>query len=174
MIDLSKVEKLMNLMGQYGVDVVEAQAGSEKIALARNASHFGFFSPQQMSSGAPQGLKSGNQSESLGEGSSEGKQVQTLTATPNIDKKKETKIPEGTVIKSPFVGTFYRAPSPDSKAFVEIGSKVRKGQALCVIEAMKIMNEIESEADGEVVAILVDNAKSVEFSTPLFVIAPGA
>ncbi|NBX17057.1 MAG: acetyl-CoA carboxylase biotin carboxyl carrier protein [Proteobacteria bacterium] len=79
-------------------------------------------------------------------------------------------VPEGNTICSPFVGTFYRSPSPDSPVFVEIGTRVKKGQTLCIVEAMKLMNEIEAEADGEVVSILVENAKPVEFGTPLFII----
>ena len=79
----------------------------------------------------------------------------------------------GTLVSSPFVGTFYRAPSPDSAPFVEVGSKVRKGQTLCIVEAMKLMNEIESEVDGVVAEILVQNATPVEFSEPLFRIVPG-
>ena len=73
---------------------------------------------------------------------------------------------------SPFVGTFYRSPGPDAPSFVEVGSRVKKGQSLCIVEAMKLMNEIECEIEGEVVAILVENAKPVEFGTPLFIIAP--
>lgn len=75
-------------------------------------------------------------------------------------------------ITSPIVGTFYRAPSPDSNPFVEIGSKVSKGQVLCIIEAMKLMNEIESETDGIVVKILVENGQPVEYGEPLFLIEP--
>jgi acetyl-CoA carboxylase biotin carboxyl carrier protein len=79
----------------------------------------------------------------------------------------------GVVVSSPFVGTFYRSPSPDSPTFVEVGSKVRKGQTLCIVEAMKLMNEIESEVDGVVAEILVPNASPVEFGEQLFRIIPG-
>ncbi|TCT12295.1 acetyl-CoA carboxylase biotin carboxyl carrier protein [Natranaerovirga pectinivora] len=72
------------------------------------------------------------------------------------------------IIKSPIVGTFYSSPSPEAKDYVEVGSKVKKGQVLCIIEAMKLMNEIESEFDGEVVEILVKNEGMVEFGQPLF------
>jgi acetyl-CoA carboxylase biotin carboxyl carrier protein len=76
-------------------------------------------------------------------------------------------------ITSPFVGTFYRSPSPESAAFVDIGTHVRKGQVLCIVEAMKLMNEIESEIDGTVVQILVDNGQVVEYGEPLFKIKQG-
>ncbi len=79
----------------------------------------------------------------------------------------------GVVVNSPFVGTFYRAPSPDSQPFVEVGTQVKKGQTLCIVEAMKLMNEIEAEVDGTVAEILVQNATPVEFGEPLFRIVPG-
>lgn len=74
-------------------------------------------------------------------------------------------------VTSPFVGTFYRAPSPDAPPFVEVGSVVREGQALCIVEAMKLMNEIEADVSGKVVEILIDNGKPVEFEQELFRIA---
>jgi len=74
----------------------------------------------------------------------------------------------GTVITSPFVGTFYRSPSPDAPSFVEVGAVIRKGQVLCIVEAMKLMNEIEAEAPGKIAEVLVDNGHTVEFGQPLF------
>lgn len=78
--------------------------------------------------------------------------------------------PSGKVIKSPIVGTFYRSPSPEDEPFVKVGDHVEKGQTLCIVEAMKIMNEIESEHSGEVKKILIENAEAVEFDQPLFII----
>jgi len=75
-------------------------------------------------------------------------------------------------ITSPIVGTFYRSPSPEAATFIEIGQRVKKGQVLCIIEAMKLMNEIESEADGIVVKALVENGQPVEYGEPLFLIDP--
>ncbi len=72
------------------------------------------------------------------------------------------------VIKSPIVGTFYRSPDPDARAFVEVGDAIRKGQVLCIIEAMKLMNEIESDCDGELAAVYVDNGRPVQFGERLF------
>jgi len=77
-------------------------------------------------------------------------------------------------VTSPIVGTFYRSPSPDADPYVEEGESVKKGQVLCVVEAMKLMNEIESEADGRLVKILVENTKSVEYGQALFLIDPKA
>jgi acetyl-CoA carboxylase biotin carboxyl carrier protein len=79
----------------------------------------------------------------------------------------------GVIVSSPFVGTFYRAPSPDSPPFVEVDQKVKKGQVLCIVEAMKLMNEIECEVDGTVAEIYVQNATPVEFGEKLFRIVPG-
>ena len=75
-------------------------------------------------------------------------------------------------VTSPIVGTFYRAASPDAEPFVEVGSRIKKGQVLCIIEAMKLMNEIESEVEGVVVRILVENGQPVEYGEPLFLIEP--
>jgi acetyl-CoA carboxylase biotin carboxyl carrier protein len=75
-------------------------------------------------------------------------------------------------ITSPFVGTFYRSPSPESPAFVDVGARVRKGQVLCIIEAMKLMNEIEAEVDGTIVAVMAENGQPVEYGEPLFQIRP--
>ncbi len=90
------------------------------------------------------------------------------TAAP-VDAPIEKK---GHVITSPFVGTFYRTPAPDQPSFVDVGSVVKKGQTLCIVEAMKLMNEIESEVAGKVVEILAENAQPVEFGQPLFRIEP--
>ncbi len=80
---------------------------------------------------------------------------------------------DGAVVTSPVVGTFYRAPSPDAAPFADVGNKVSKGQILCIVEAMKLMNEIESDTSGTISRILVENGEPVEFGQPLFVITPG-
>jgi acetyl-CoA carboxylase biotin carboxyl carrier protein len=91
-------------------------------------------------------------------------------AAPKAEAKADA---PGTYVSSPFVGTFYRAPSPDSPPFTDVGQKVKKGQVLCIVEAMKLMNEIECEVDGTVAEILVQNATPVEFGEKLFRIVPG-
>lgn len=94
---------------------------------------------------------------------------QVATAQININEQKpvEQKV-EGITIKSPMVGTFYRASSPDQPPFVQVGSKVKKGDIICIIEAMKLMNEVEAEQDGEIIEILVENEEMVEFDQPIF------
>jgi acetyl-CoA carboxylase biotin carboxyl carrier protein len=91
-------------------------------------------------------------------------------AAPAAAPKTETK--PGVIVTSPFVGTFYRSPSPDSPPFVDVGTVVKKGQVLCIVEAMKLMNEIEAEAPGKIAEILCQNATPVEFGQPLFRIEP--
>ncbi len=91
---------------------------------------------------------------------------------PQREEPREEVPPGMEVVKSPIVGTFYRAPSPESPPYVEVGSHVKKGDTLCIIEAMKIMNEIEAELEGKVVKILVENGQPVEFGQPLFIIDP--
>ncbi len=78
--------------------------------------------------------------------------------------------PEGKVIKSPMVGTFYRAASPGAKAFVEVGDQIKEGQPVCIIEAMKIMNEIEADCSGKILRMLCDNGQAVEFGQPLYIV----
>ncbi|MCH9649880.1 MAG: acetyl-CoA carboxylase biotin carboxyl carrier protein [Deltaproteobacteria bacterium] len=89
------------------------------------------------------------------------------------DSESDSGVPAGaSLVLSPIVGTFYRSPSPESPSFVEVGTRVTKGQVLCIVEAMKLMNEIESDVDGVVVKILPENAQPVEFDEPLFAIDP--
>ena len=83
-------------------------------------------------------------------------------------EKTEKPVESGVLLTSPFVGTFYRAPAPEAPPFVEVGQTVRKGQVMCIVEAMKLMNEIESEFDGKILEILVKNAEHVEYGHPLF------
>ncbi|MGC6480248.1 MAG: acetyl-CoA carboxylase biotin carboxyl carrier protein [Flavobacteriaceae bacterium] len=100
----------------------------------------------------------------------------TVVETPAAEAATETKAAESTdhliEVKSPIIGTFYRKPSPDKDSFVEIGQKVSNGDVLCVIEAMKLFNEIESEVSGTIVKILVEDSQPVEFDQPLFLIEP--
>lgn len=88
----------------------------------------------------------------------------------NRKENSEEKTEEGNIVKSPMVGTFYLKPSPTSAPYVEVGQKVKKGDVLCIIEAMKLMNEIESEFDGEIKEILVKDEETVEYGKPLFII----
>lgn len=90
------------------------------------------------------------------------------TSLTNVENKQEVKDENLKIVKSPMVGTFYASSSPEKEPFVKVGDKVHKGQVLCIIEAMKLMNEIESEYDGEIVEVCVNNEDMVEYGTPLF------
>jgi acetyl-CoA carboxylase biotin carboxyl carrier protein len=98
----------------------------------------------------------------------------TTSATPAAPPP-STDTGDGNVayVTSPFVGTFYRSPSPDTSPFVDVGTRIKKGQVLCIVEAMKLMNEIESEIEGSIVQILVENGQAVEYGEPLFKIKVG-
>lgn len=186
MIDVAKIEKLMSLMAQYDFDVLEAETAEEKVALAKKAAVARFFTDPSRGVGgpfAPSGIPLGddvaapsaNPPPAAVRASEVGSRPAQAPAEPQ-DRgpvaKPKGKLPEGNVMPSPVVGTFYRASSPEAKPFADVGMRVKKGDVLCIVEAMKLMNEIESEFDGTVVAVLVENGKPVEFGTPLFVIAP--
>lgn len=97
-------------------------------------------------------------------------QVETLNQSDSEDEDKEqaVAVKGGHIVESPIVGTYYNAPSPDAAPYITVGSKVKKGDVLCIIEAMKLMNEIEADQDGEIAEILVENEQGVEYSQPLF------
>ena len=97
-------------------------------------------------------------------------QVTPPSVPATVPSEDKTNVKEGNVVKSPMVGTFYSKPSPTAECFVQVGSKVKKGDTLCIIEAMKLMNEIESEFDGEIVEILVKDSEMVDYGKPLFII----
>jgi acetyl-CoA carboxylase biotin carboxyl carrier protein len=94
-----------------------------------------------------------------------------VAAAPVVVEAPVAPEPEGHVVKSPMVGTFYRSASPGAKSFVEVGDTVAQGDTLCIVEAMKLMNEIEADAAGTVKAIMVENGQAVEFGQPLFILA---
>lgn len=97
---------------------------------------------------------------------------QPPSATPQADKKPEKEDSRYITVKSPMIGTFYKKPSPDKPAFAEVGRSIKKGDVLCVIEAMKLFNEIEAEISGKIVEVLVEDSSPVEFDQPLFIIDP--
>lgn len=150
-MDLRKLKKLIDLVQESGISELEVTEGEEKVRIAKHST-----APIQMQQGyayAPAPVAA---------------PVSTGASSVNLDD--EDDIPEGHVVKSPMVGTFYRAPSPGAEPFIAIGQSVKQGETLCIIEAMKLLNEIESDATGVVKAILVENGQPVEFGEPLFVI----
>ena len=147
-MDLRKLKTLIELVENSGIAELELTEGEEHVRISRNvAPSQQFYSAQpqqQMFAQAPQAAA-----------------APVVVAEPVI---------EGHVVKSPMVGSFYRAPSPGAKSFVDIGQAVNAGDTLCIIEAMKLLNEIETDKGGVVKAILVENGQAVEFGQPLFII----
>jgi acetyl-CoA carboxylase biotin carboxyl carrier protein len=149
-MDLRKLKKLIDLVEESGIAELEITEGEEKVRIARTlpgTQPIVMQQPQQIVA-APAPVAA---------------QVAPAPAAPAA-------APDGHVVKSPMVGTFYRSNSPGGKAFVDVGQPVAVGDALCIIEAMKLLNEIESDAAGTIKAILVENGQPVEYGEPLFVI----
>ena len=145
-MDLRKLKTLIELVETSGIAELEIQEGEERVRITRA----GMASAQPVMLQAP---------------ALAAPAPAPLPAPPAAPPP-----PEGHVLKSPMVGTFYRSASPGAKPFVEIGDTVQQGDTLCIVEAMKLMNEIESDAAGPIKAILVENGQAVEFGQPLFVI----
>ncbi|MDH5544672.1 MAG: acetyl-CoA carboxylase biotin carboxyl carrier protein [Gammaproteobacteria bacterium] len=152
-MDIRKIKKLIELLDESGVAEIEIHEGEESVRISRYgsgaiAAPIAYAPPPVAAPAAPM-VSSGSESG----GSSSG-----------------PAIPSGHAVKSPMVGTFYRAPSPGAKVFVDVGSSVSVGDTLCIVEAMKILNQIEADKSGVVKAILVENGQPVEYDQPLFVI----
>ena len=150
-MDLRKLKKLIDLVQESGIGEIEITEGEEKVRISRQAA------------GGPPLLMAAPALQAMPVTAAAGAPAAAAEAAAAAE-------PKGHTLKSPMVGTFYRAPSPGAPAFVEVGQSVTKGQTLCIIEAMKLLNEIESDASGTVKAILVENGQPVEYGQPLFLI----
>jgi acetyl-CoA carboxylase biotin carboxyl carrier protein len=150
-MDLRKLKKLIDLVQESGIAELEITEGEEKVRITSvQAGHQTVYAQAPMMAPAIAHIPA---------------------ATPVAEAASaEPAQPEGHVVKSPMVGTFYRTPSPGAKAFVEVGQPVKAGDTLCIIEAMKLMNEIEADVAGVVKAILIENGQPVEYGEPLFII----
>jgi acetyl-CoA carboxylase biotin carboxyl carrier protein len=158
-MDLRKLKKLIDLVEASGISELELTEGEEKVKISRNN---GVSHQPQLVQSQPQSQLVQSQPQS-----------QLVQSQPQSIKTEETEISSavvGDTINSPMVGSFYRAASPDSSPFVDVGATVKKGDVLCIIEAMKLLNEIESDHDGIIKKILVENGQPVEFGEPLFII----
>lgn len=147
-MDIRKVKKLIELLEESGIAEIEIHEGEESVRISRQMA-----AAPQMYAPAPMAVP-----------------VAAPAPAPVDDMPAAPVIPAGHSVISPMVGTFYRASSPGASAFVEVGTKVDVGDTLCIIEAMKMLNQIEADKAGTIVAILVDNAEPVEYGQALFVI----
>ncbi|NCW77357.1 MAG: acetyl-CoA carboxylase biotin carboxyl carrier protein [Oxalobacteraceae bacterium] len=154
-MDLRKLKTLIDLVAESGISELEVTEGESKVRIVKSAtaSHSQVVMMQQQPS-APVA------------------QAPAAVAAPAVPAEAPVAAPApvGHVVKSPMVGTFYRASAPGAAAFVEIGSTVKQGETICIIEAMKLLNEIEADASGVIKEILVENGQPVEFGQPLFII----
>ncbi|TJZ78832.1 acetyl-CoA carboxylase biotin carboxyl carrier protein [Chitiniphilus eburneus] len=150
-MDLRKLKKLIDLVEESGIAELEVTEGEEKVRITRVTQH-----AQPIYAQAPMQVAVPNAAAPV---------APVADAAPAGNG-----LPEGFVVKSPMVGTFYRAASPGAKNFIEVGQSVNVGETLCIIEAMKLLNEIEAEQSGTIKAILVENGQPVEYGEPLFVI----
>jgi len=148
-MDLRKLKKLIDLVQESGIAELEITEGEEKVKIVKG----GVVS---VAAAQPLALAPA---------------PMAMAALPAAASPAEPEPgQEGHVVKAPMVGTFYRSPSPDAKVFVEVGQAVKEGDTICIIEAMKLMNEIEADASGVVKAILVENGQPVEYGQPLFIL----
>jgi len=157
-MDLRKLKKLIDLVQESGIAELEITEGEEKVKIVKGGGVS--ITP---GSAAALGLAAATPVEPV-----RGAAPAPPAAAPSATEPPAG--PEGHVVKAPMVGTFYRAASPDAKAFVDVGQAVKEGETICIIEAMKLMNEIEADAAGVVKAILVENGQPVEYGQPLFIL----
>ena len=153
-MDLRKLKTLIDLVQQSGISELEITEGEEKVRISRGMPGAYAAHPQPMYY-APQPMP----------GPAEAVPAPPVQAAAPAE-------PEGHVIKSPMVGTFYRSSAPGAKPFADIGQAVKAGETICIIEAMKLLNEIEADHDGIVKEILVENGEPVEYGQPLIILAP--
>jgi acetyl-CoA carboxylase biotin carboxyl carrier protein len=146
-MDLRKLKKLIDLVEESGISELELTEGEEKVRISRTITSAAPVT-QYVAAPAP---------------------VAAPAAAAPVANAPAPE-PEGKIVKSPMVGTFYRASSPDAKAFVDVGSSINAGETVCIIEAMKLLNEIESEYAGVIKKIFVENGQPVEYGEPLFLI----
>lgn len=152
-MDIRKIKKLIELLEESNIAEIEIHEGEESVRISRQGSQvpaMAMMPPTNLLSAAV-----------MPQAPAEGTAAQA---------KAEEELPSGHIVKSPMVGTFYRSPSPNAAPFVKEGTTVSVGQTLCIIEAMKILNQIDSDAAGTIKQVLVENGQPVEYDQPLFII----
>ncbi|MCT8469480.1 acetyl-CoA carboxylase biotin carboxyl carrier protein [Chromohalobacter canadensis] len=154
-MDIRKVKKLIELLEESNISEIEIQEGEESVRISRHTG--GFSAPPAAQAPAPAAAPA------------------PAPAAPSVAAAPEAEAapaqPSGHPVTSPMVGTFYRSPAPGAKAFVEVGQSVKKGETVCIVEAMKMMNQIEADQDGVIEAIMVEDGEPVEFDQPMVIIS---
>ncbi|WP_148253795.1 acetyl-CoA carboxylase biotin carboxyl carrier protein [Aidingimonas lacisalsi] len=156
-MDIRKVKKLIELLEESNISEIEIQEGEESVRISRHPNGV-----PQPAAPAPAAVAQ--------PAVPAAPQPQDVASAPSAAQEEGTDQPEGHPIPSPMVGTFYRSPAPGSKSFVEVGQSVKKGETVCIVEAMKMMNQIEADRDGTVTAILIEDGEPVEFDQPLVIL----
>ena len=152
-MDIRKIKKLIELLEESDVEELEIQEGDDSVRISRRREQVSVsYAPQPMQAPQPQAAA-------------------PAPAATESSAPAEPEAPKGHAVKSPMVGTFYRAPSPNAASFVEVGQTVKAGDVICIVEAMKMMNQIEADKSGTVSEILVENGQPVEFDQPLVIIS---
>ncbi|MBI1965616.1 MAG: acetyl-CoA carboxylase biotin carboxyl carrier protein [Betaproteobacteria bacterium] len=151
-MDLRKLKTLIDLVQQSGIAELEITEGEEKVRICRGGTAATHAMPATQMASLPPGA------------------IPAAPGASALAAEGEAALPEGHVIRSPMVGTFYRSSAPGAKPFVEAGQAVKAGDTLCIIEAMKLLNEIEADRDGVVKTILAENGQPVEYGEPLFIL----
>ncbi len=154
-MDIRKIKRLIELLEESGVNEIEIKEGEESVRISRSGPNNTVYASPQLPMPAHQAAPAPQPSPAP-------------AAEPA--EAADSGQPDGHQMRSPMVGTFYRAPAPGAKPFVEKGQHVKVGDTLCIIEAMKMLNQIEADKDGVVAAIIVDDAQPVEYDQPLFII----
>jgi len=162
-LDIADLKEILRILEAQDITEFELEQDGVKLRVCRASKTPAVVAPAVRAPPAP--VAASTPAAAQGAGSPAG--APTLVEETGVEEG-----PAGTVVKSPIVGTFYRAPDPNSPAFVSVGDRVKVGQVLCIIEAMKLMNEIEAEFGGEVVKIHVENGQPVQYGDPLFTVRP--
>ncbi|WP_280562359.1 MULTISPECIES: acetyl-CoA carboxylase biotin carboxyl carrier protein [unclassified Chromohalobacter] len=154
-MDIRKVKKLIELLEESNISEIEIQEGEESVRISRHTG--GFSAPPAAEAPAPVAAPAPAPA------------APSEAAAPAAEAAPTQ--PSGHPVTSPMVGTFYRSPAPGAKAFVEVGQSVKKGETVCIVEAMKMMNQIEADQDGVIEAIMVEDGEPVEFDQPMVIIS---
>jgi acetyl-CoA carboxylase biotin carboxyl carrier protein len=150
-MDIRKIKKLIEMLEESNLGELEIKEGEESVRIARNPTGAQFYAPSMNYAPAPMAAP-------------------VQAAAPAAVATAVAPVANGHLVKSPMVGTFYRSPSPGTPSFIEVGSQVKVGDVICIIEAMKMMNQIQADKAGTIEAILVDDGGPVEFDQPLVTI----